>query len=861
MIFSRLIPAHFKLCFTAAAVMFFAISNSQAQCVVFNEIMINGGGSNDGSNSPNTEEWVELYNTCDFPVDMSCFVMTDGDFTVTFPTNSIIQPHDFFTIGSSNAGFAVDLNWGTCNCEGGSAVGVFTNGTEQLVLVDENETIVDAVIWGGGQLPVTINSTNNQGCSAVTLNLNNNNTSFTSVPPTGSNSENGCTVGLTCNGGDIWQVMCGADITPGTSNSAIVSVVDFTSSNQTICTGDCIDFTDLSVPNSTGWTWTFEGALTNTSSTENPTGICYDAVGIFDVTLQVTNFCGTDLLTLNDYIQVDSGVIPVITADGPLTFCEGESVTLEASGPGPYNWTQDGVTIAGANAQQYIATESGTYNATNNSPFCPGESNSIVVDVTPATDIDFSSSVQMICTGGCIQFTDLSSAVSDSWSWTFEGATTSSSTDENPLNICYDVAGTYDVTLEITNSCGTHSLVFSNYIDVQDNQALILSADGSTIICDGESVTLNTSGVGPFEWTLDGATIVGASTAQYNATQPGDYVASTINETCPATSNTITVVVQNAIPVSISPGNDVAICESTVQLQASTVGSVQWLLNGAPIVGATQPTYDATLSGDYQFESSAPGLCPALSDQIHVSLNNSITLNVTLSSDTICEGETATITAIGFFDDILWSNGETTDAITVSQSGTYNAHVSFSTCQADSTVRLFVVELPLVNAGEDLFSPCDGLMQLSGTGEGGLSWYFDNVLLGDSSDVLIESPLKNVVYSLHANNYGCISTDDVLVEADCISIYIPNAFTPDNDGVNDVFKVEARGVVNYEFFIFNRWGDVVFHSTDPDDVWTGGKHDYFVPDGVYTYLVKGVNTKYEDILDSKHSRGTITVIR
>ena len=55
-----------------------------SQCVVINEVLVNGPGACDGFCEPNTEEWIELYNTCTTAVDLSCFVITDGDFTVPF---------------------------------------------------------------------------------------------------------------------------------------------------------------------------------------------------------------------------------------------------------------------------------------------------------------------------------------------------------------------------------------------------------------------------------------------------------------------------------------------------------------------------------------------------------------------------------------------------------------------------------------------------------------------------------------------------------------------------------------------------------------------------------------------------------
>ena len=92
-----------------------------SQCIVINEIMVNGGGSSDGSNSPNTEEWVELYNTCTTPVNIGCMVISDGEFTVTIPSGTMLAANSFYTIGSSASGFGVDLNWSTCGCTTGGS--------------------------------------------------------------------------------------------------------------------------------------------------------------------------------------------------------------------------------------------------------------------------------------------------------------------------------------------------------------------------------------------------------------------------------------------------------------------------------------------------------------------------------------------------------------------------------------------------------------------------------------------------------------------------------------------------------------------------------------------------------------------
>ena len=95
-------------------------------------------------------------------------------------------------------------------------------------------------------------------------------------------------------------------------------------------------------------------------------------------------------------------------------------------------------------------------------------------------------------------------------------------------------------------------------------------------------------------------------------------------------------------------------------------------------------------------------------------------------------------------------------------------------------------------------------------------------------------------------------------------IFIPNAFTPDNDGVNDSFLPLGQGydAVEYEFLVFNRWGEVVFKTNDPNEPWIGQNNQvggyHYVNDGVYMYSVTALG--YHDI-SSQVFRGSVTIVR
>lgn len=110
---------------------------------------------------------------------------------------------------------------------------------------------------------------------------------------------------------------------------------------------------------------------------------------------------------------------------------------------------------------------------------------------------------------------------------------------------------------------------------------------------------------------------------------------------------------------------------------------------------------------------------------------------------------------------------------------------------------------------------------------------------------------------------GCIGnlTANVIIN-DLFQFYIPNSFTPNNDGVNDVFRFEGTDINADDFYlkVFNRWGEVVFQTNNPSVPWTGDAQNtgYFAPDGVYTWIAKVTS---ESTGEKKEISGSITMFR
>ena len=306
----------------------------------------------------------------------------------------------------------------------------------------------------------------------------------------------------------------------------------FSSSDTTICIGDCIDFTDLSTSTAVGgitsWFWDFGNTITSTSP--NPTGICYSAAGDYTVSLTVTDADGTDIELLVDFISVvDCSPPTPAFSSTDSTICVGDCIdfsdlSTSVTGGGITDWLWDfGNTITStlSNPTGICYPTAGNYTVS----LTVTDSNGVgvevqidfisVVDCSPPTSA-FSSSDSTLCEGDCIDFTDLSTSVTGAgitaWNWDFGNGITSNLA--NPTGICYPDAGDYTVSLAVTDSNGIDTLVQSDFINVVNCNPLTAAFGvNRDTICEGLCVTFSDSsttgtagGVLSWEWTFTGGT-------------------------------------------------------------------------------------------------------------------------------------------------------------------------------------------------------------------------------------------------------------------------------------------------------------------------------------------------------------------
>ena len=184
--------------------------------------------------------------------------------------------------------------------------------------------------------------------------------------------------------------------------------------------------------------------------------------------------------------------------------------------------------------------------------------------------------------------------------------------------------------------------------------------------------------------------------------------------------------------------------------------------------------------------------------------------------------------------------------------GNYTVTLEMSTggyCVQDlaTTQTAFVEVHPVPTAGfsiePSLVDILEPMVQVEDLSTGAVQHYYNFGDGGSSTDpsgpYIYQGAGAFDVTQTVINEYGCTATAQGQVGVNGTLFYAPNSFTPNNDGVNDIWKPTATGLAAYKCKVYNRWGEVVFETTDPQMGWPGNVKgsDYYAPDGIYLYDV------------------------
>lgn len=221
---------------------------------------------------------------------------------------------------------------------------------------------------------------------------------------------------------------------------------------------------------------------------------------------------------------------------------------------------------------------------------------------------------------------------------------------------------------------------------------------------------------------------------------------------------------------------------------------------------------------------------------------------------TICEGNSITLDAYNPNSTYQWTTGATTSSITVNTTGIYMVAVHNGGCANRDTFYLTVLNAPEVTFQEGMIL-CPLIyhtITLDAGNDGTLyQWMPGNQT---TSSIAITNGGVYSVIKEYAN--GCTRTAEVEIKEVCEPVvYVPKAFTPNGDGINDRLMVEATGIESYTIRIFNRWGALIFESQS--NPWDGKN----IPEGMYIHQTSYTYIDEEGKLRNRKISGSIVLIR
>jgi gliding motility-associated-like protein len=324
---------------------------------------------------------------------------------------------------------------------------------------------------------------------------------------------------------------------------------------------------------------------------------------------------------------------------------------------------------------------------------------------------------------------------------------------------------------------------------------------------------------------------------------------------------------QNEITINVDLGPDTLfICPSTTAtLDAGNPGSMYMWSTGedTQTIEVSEGNYSVTVTN----------ACGEGSDAIVVLVDEGNDFTASISGpDLICAGQLATLTATAVNATAFsWSTGDTTAQIQVSEAGSYSVTVTGG-CEGGQTATamqsLQVANPPdvRISGGEDgQFCTGDSaILQAQGLGFDSLLWSTGET----STEILVDSGLVTLtVFS------GCGAiTDSVFVSyidcdtLECI-VMAPNVFTPNDDGQNDTFgpvtTCDEDGLLQYNMKIFNRWGNLVFESSESMNKWNGEQNGQPSATDAYFYIIQYASpTGPPEVMDEvKTIKGSVTLVR
>lgn len=541
--------------------------------------------------------------------------------------------------------------------------------------------------------------------------------------------------------------------------------------------------------------------------------------------------------------------------------CPGASQGLVASGATNYVWSQNAAGLNVYSGSNVIASPAVTtlYSVMGESQGCWSSAQVSLINVSPVPDIRIVVPSPTLCSGSPAILRVVGNASSFQWS----PANGLSASNSISVVVTPTVSQSYSVVASL-NGCTTNAVATITVIAVP-----IISASASAFtICSGSTIQLSANGANSYNWFPK--TGSNSTFGQNIFASPSSNTTFTVLGFDGVCTGIAIIPVRTVPPPAIITDcpNHILCAGSNVAISVTGAENFAWFpsinlssSSGPYIVAAPLVTTNYTIIGTNSIGSVN------CSQQVNYKITVlPVATAIVGGNRVVCEGESIALSASGG-NSYLWKpavkqNKPNGSVVTVQPAvaTVYTVESSYDgNCAATNTILVSVSPKPVVFAGRDTSFNADEPMSLNASGNGTLKWTYGEGIVCNTCAQTKVLAVANSCYRVEATNEaGCKATDDVCINITRdYSVYFPNSFTPNNDGLNDVFLISGEGISQLKMDIYSRWGEHIFSAQDKSMGWDGKFKGNDCAEGVYTYRItyKGLNGK------NFEKTGSVTVLR
>jgi gliding motility-associated-like protein len=210
-----------------------------------------------------------------------------------------------------------------------------------------------------------------------------------------------------------------------------------------------------------------------------------------------------------------------------------------------------------------------------------------------------------------------------------------------------------------------------------------------------------------------------------------------------------------------------------------------------------------------------------------------------------------------YYENELWTDSLSVSHISVKHEGQYRLVFSVGTCQSTGYADIGFHPMPDITQNEEVVIFCNtkNFATLDAGEAHHYVWGHD-----DTDERYLNTNIEGTYYVTITNIEGCSNTDSIIADSRCGPLVMaPSAFIPGQQG-DDKFYLHDYNVGDFHLYIFNRWGEIIYESTNPEESWDGTYNGQLMPAGVYPWVMRytGDNPDYEEIIKQQ---GSVTIIR